>query len=229
MVKIKNILLCLVASCISDLSVHAVPRSLAYKFESASVLPLCVHHGKKYVILGRETKGRYAGSYDNFGGGREAGEDNHVLTAAREFFEEAILLLTVGFTLKDVEHYLDITKTNNTEIIIAYNESFTYIIDFNNYKKKILKNFHKALQETTDPHSLEKDRIALILWEDLERAIQTNRMSISALELDPITLQLVATTIQLRPYLMRQLKPFFMNQAYRQEMNHKMRFYDQYE
>ncbi len=225
MLKIKNILLCLVASCISEAFLYAAPRSIAYTFHSASVLPLCFHHEKKYVILGRETKGRHKGSYDNFGGGREPGEESPLLTAAREFFEEANLLLTVGFTLKDVENYLDITRTH-VEIILAYNKSFTYITDFQNYKKKLLKNFHKALQETTDPHFLEKDRIALVLWEDLERAVQNNRISLPALELDPITLQLIVTTIQLRPGLVHQLKPFFMNQAYRQEMNHKIRFYD---
>lgn len=226
MLKIKNILLCLIAFCISDLSLRAAPRSIAYTFKSASVLPLCFHHGKKYVILGRETKGRYKGSYDNFGGGREPGENYPIETAAREFFEEANLLLTVGFTLQDIENYLDITRTHNVEVILAYNESFTYIIDFQNYKKKFLKNFHKALQETTDPHFLEKDRIALVRWEDLERAVQNNLASIPALELEPSTLQLIATTITLRPYLVRQLKPFFMNHAYRQEMNHKIRFYD---
>jgi hypothetical protein len=208
------------------ISIQAAPRSLTYAFQSASVLPTCFHHGKKYVILGRETKGRYAGSYDNFGGGREPGEDYALLTAAREFFEEANLLLTTGLTLKDVEHYLDITRTNNTYLVFLFDESFTYITDFNSYKKKLIKNFYNARQETTDPHFLEKDRIALVVWEDLESTIQHNRISLPALEVEPLTLQLIPTTIQLRPGLIHQLKPFFMNEPYRQEVNPKMRFYD---
>ncbi len=210
--------------------VHSCPRLSEYSFTSASVLPFCFYEEEKYVILGREIGGRSRGKYDDFGGGRERREYHPLFTAAREFFEEAILLLTLGLTLEEIRRYIDPNGPSHTTVVIAHDDNVTYVTNFKRYTHKLLKNFYRACAQTTDTHSQEKDRIALVQWKALKELIQDNPsnidLQIAALEVDPITTQLVPTIIRLRTSFVRKLRPFFMHKPYTSGINKKIRFYE---
>lgn len=218
--------LCFAAST----NICAAPRLSAYNYGSASVLPVCRHHSGKHIILGREAFGKSRGTYDDFGGSRDKGEDHPVITAAREFFEEAIVALSIKLSLGETQNYIDIAKTSNTTNIIAHARSVTYITNFNRYKKLFLNNFYKARKQATDWHCKEKDRIALAKWDILKKTINDNPsntgLQIEALEVDPLKQLLNKKTITLRPFFVKKLRPFFMDKQYRQGLDKKIRFYN---
>lgn len=202
-------------------------------YQSASVLPVITFNNHKSVILSQEAFGASRGTYDDFSGGKDRGETHPLITAAREFYEEAILKATTGLTLAQVTDYIDISKTNNTECIVSYSHrrgrNVTYITNFDMYKTMFLNNFYQARKNTTDYHSKEKDRIALVKWSDLEKTFAINKgnknVTVEALELDPTTKTYHPARILLRPYFIKKLRPFFLNQPYTQGLNKKIRFY----
>src|SRR5688572_1674937 len=76
----------------------AKPRASSQKpllttvhFTTACGLPFFVQNGNYYFILSREAGGHDKGTFDDFGGKRDPGEDHPIISAAREFWEEAIL------------------------------------------------------------------------------------------------------------------------------------------
>jgi len=204
-------------------------RLSAYNYGSASVLPVCRYHSADCVILSREVFGSSKGTYDDFGGGRDKGEKHPLITASREFFEEAILALSLGWTLAEVQNYIDIAKTGNTTHIIVHARNVTYIINFDRYTKKFLNNFYKARKQAKDPVWKEKDRVALVKWETLRKAINNYKrntgLQLEAQEIDPITLQPHTKTITLRPSFVKKVRSFFMNKPYQEGMDKKIRFY----
>lgn len=128
-----------------------------FKFGAASVLPFYIKDQIKYVILSSEQRGDHKGTYDDFSGSRDAGENHPIITAAREFHEEAMLEGTTGLTLEETINYIDIEQTNNTEYIIAYTTPtnkgrVTYIVDFNDYAEALINNFYSALTKHISDH-----------------------------------------------------------------------------
>jgi hypothetical protein len=193
-------------------------------------------NGTKYLILSREAHGNDRETYDDFGGKRDYdfGESEnkpepYYFTAAREFFEEAILELSTGLSLPDTLNFIDI-KSNNTEYIIVFSSNIAYIVDFSIYKDKFFKNFYTAFNTTKNRHSKEKDRIALVKWDLLKNTIKNNKfntgITIQALVLDPQSLKWNNEPITLRGFFVKKFRPFFTNAPYQPGANKKIRFYD---
>lgn len=210
------------------------PNLSDFNFTSASVLPFFTYRNTKYVIVAREAHESSRGTYDDFGGGREENENHPLITAAREFFEEAILQLTIGLTIEEIQNYINNTK--NIIHIIAYSrhenkKSVTYIIRFDDYKSQLLNNFYTALQQTTQEPYKEKDRIAIIKWNTLKRTMRrskdTKDVKVKACELHPKTGILNEKYITLRSCFVKKLRPFFLHTYYKRGLDKKTRFYNQ--
>jgi 8-oxo-dGTP pyrophosphatase MutT (NUDIX family) len=203
-----------------------------FNFTSASVLPFFTYRNTKYVILAREAHGSSRGTYDDFGGGREENENHPLITATREFFEEAILQLTIGLTIEEAQIYINNTK--NIIHIIAYSrhgnkKNITYIIRFDDYKDQLLNNFYTALKQVIEDPYKEKDRIAIVKWNTLKRAMRrskdTKDVKVKACERHPKTGILNEKYIILRSCFVKKLRPFFLHTHYKRGLNKKMRFF----
>lgn len=222
---------------VNDLSLNTKPILSDFDFQSASVLPTYYEHGQKYAILSREKYGRDAGTYDDFGGKRDEGENHPIITAAREFHEEAIIEDIIGLSLGETRDYIDIQTSKNTQFIIANTtprgaKNVTYITSFKRYKNKFIKNFYYAAKHATKPENREKDRIALVKWSDLKDAIVSQPHTkapvyVQACVINPHTNEHENECILLRPYLVIKLKAFFSNASYVEGKSKKIRFYAQ--
>ncbi|HJZ23432.1 MAG TPA: NUDIX hydrolase [Candidatus Babeliales bacterium] len=235
MLKKQSILLplALLLGLTSCVNTNADSRLSSYAYRSASVLPVVTYDNDAYVILSREAFGKSRGTYDDFGGSRDKGEGHPVITAAREFYEEAILGETIGLTIAEVQDYIDINTTNNTGYIVAHSQgrakNVTYITDFDCYKTKFLDSFYQARHNATDVHLKEKDRIAVVKWTVLEETFaqskKVNDLTIKAFVLSPKTKTYHPAHIKLRPYFVKKLRPFFVGEPYTQGLSKKIRFY----
>lgn len=119
----------------------------------------------------------------------------------------------------------------------------TYIVNFNKYKTKLFNNFYDAREQEIARYNAantpgkyrvttEKDRLAKVRWKDLEKAIVNQKhtndlVTVSAYVLDPQTNRFNKETITLRPILVITLRPFFLNRAWEQGENEKIRYYDE--
>lgn len=203
------------------------PRLSTSNFSTACGLPFFVHSdGKKYFILSREAGGSDKGTYDDFGGKRDPGENHPIISAAREFWEEAILTC-VGFSLPDTQKFIDPTS-GNTLFVNAFGQSVTYVVDFSRYKDAFFKNFYAARKKARG-HFREKDRIAIIEWDMLKATIAQSKelagIKIKAAILNPDDLKWYQETITLRPYFVKKMRSFFTDSSYVQGENEKIRFY----
>ena len=208
-----------------------------FDFNSASVIPLFINkNGIKYLILGREAHGNSKGTYDDFGGARDlVGPQNNqrrephpVITAAREFFEEAILMLSINFSVEKIQDFIDL-KNTHTECVIACERNVTYITDFTSYAGTFFANFYTALATTTSHHSQEKDRIAIVEWDVLKTAVNNNisntGLVVDALVLNPLDQNWSGEKITLRGFFVKKLRPFWMDKPYQEGLNPKIHFY----
>jgi 8-oxo-dGTP pyrophosphatase MutT (NUDIX family) len=210
---------------------QGVPALSEYLFGAGSVLFVFIdRNGKTYAILTREAHGSAKGTYDDFGGKRDAGEKHPLITAKRECFEEAILDLTIKFTEKDTLAFIDLPG-QNTQYIIAHARNVGYITDFSAHADRFFDNFYNALAKTTSSHSREKDKLAVVAWDTLQNTIsQTTHdsgITVPALVLDQHTNEWCEELIPLRGFFVKKYRPFFMNQAYQAGKVKKIRFYDQ--
>lgn len=211
------------------------PALSDFKYGSASVLPFYNTRRTKYVILSREKWGRDAGTYDDFGGKRDKGENDPVESAAREFWEEAILDRTVGLSLMQTQNFIDITKSRNAHYVIANTtrrgaKNVTYITNFNKYKTQFISNFYKARRNSLKIENKEKDRIAIVKWQDLKDAIvshqhKSHSVYVTASVINPITNKGEEQKILLRPYLVVKLRQFFRDQPHVSGKNRRIHFY----
>lgn len=225
-----------------------------YNYKSASVLPTFMHRNVKYAILSREAFGiSKKHTYDDFSGGRDAGEMDPTLSAAREFHEEGALEEALGWSLSETKNFIDLNK-ENTHVVVAYSKdknictpqsrdirNVTYITNFSAYSTELFDNFYDALAReearydalgTPGKHRVttEKDRIAKVKWNDLKRAIikqkdTSNPIYVRASVMDPQTRRFRKERITLRPFLAMKLRSFFLDQPYEQSENDKIRFY----
>ena len=224
--------------------------------QSASVLPVYTRNLKKYVILTREAMGsplQYGGkrfTYDDFGGGCEKEDDDALVSAVREFYEEGNLKQSLGWTL---DQTIKIVRDNILEIIVYQQEedknipktesekkfgktsikNVTYIVNFDKYADKLFKNFYPALERERErlkksgkknidkSVTLEKDKIAAFLWEDLEGAIAyhkiisgANPVKVRALVVDEKTKKFKEETVVLRPFFPIKFRSYFMHMPY---------------
>ena len=208
-----------------------------FNFTSASVLPVFTYNNTQYIILARESEGNSRGMYDDFGGGREKNETHPLLTAAREFFEEGILHITTGLTLEQVQNYIDINRAHNTVYIICYSrhqnkKKVTYVVKFDRYKDDLLYNFYHALKQVTESCYKEKDRIAIVKWDIIKKAIKHNKdsknITVKACVVHPKMGVLTKKYIKLRSSFVKKLRFFFLNKPYKR-LHKKIRLYDQEE
>lgn len=222
---------------------------------SAAVLPTFTQRNIKWAILSREGYGSSKHTYDSFSGGKDKGETHPIQTAAHEFLQEAILELVLNWNLEDVEIFIN-PKNENTWVVVAYERAATqgmqknrairnatYIVNFNKHKTKLFNRFYDAREQEIARYdaaytpnryrvTTEKDHLAKVRWSALEKAIvnQQNKndpVTVSAYVLDPKTRKFNKEIITLRPILVTTLRPFFLNRAWEQGENEKIRYYDE--
>lgn len=216
------------------------PSLSNFQYKCASVLPYTkFESGKKYFVLAREAFGSAQGTWDAFGGARDANEVHPVQTACREFCEESINLFNPQ---GGVEKYIDV-DSGNTKQIIANNKCksvvyFTYLSKED--ARRISYGFQKARSNAKKFEFREKDAIAYVLWDDLEVAIanapRNNQGSlilpikVNAIVFDPTISKDPAKSkikklINLRPFFVSTVQPFFQNKNFTQGKHKAITFY----
>lgn len=198
----------------------------------ASVLPFMMdNEGKKWVILGRNTKGG-----ENGNGGQEGTYNDFCyedfltsdvfngkpgLSAAKSFCKLGMLKDTVGLSEHDISEYIDLNN-KNTEVIVACGEKgymkpvqrtylLTYITNFSPHINQFVKNFYKVRASKGEPMESAKDRLAWVLWTDLEKAASEGDyvVLVQAGVIDPASGNRNQETIVLSPAFAGSMKLFF--------------------
>lgn len=211
-------------------------------FKAAAVLPFTRWKSKKnggnaYFLLSREKNGRDAGTYDTWGGKRDAGEKHPVVTAGREFAEEALFILG---SPGSITNYIDL-KNNHTKYVICRNSKqyVTYITKYSTFDlEKLAKEFYRKMNHQQTKVKSEKDALRWVKWADLEKAIANSTpgqfpVTVKAAKVNKKTGRLlkdkngktVTEIITLRPILVSMMRPLFTHQQYIQGKNAKIRFY----
>jgi len=221
-------------------NVPTAPRLSEFDFGAGSVLPTFINqNGTRYLILSREANnGADTGTYDDFGGKRDKiGPKNNqkkeahpVITASREFFEEAILSLSIGMSLPDTKKFIDVDNIYTEYVIACANVKYViYITDFTKYADTFFANFYDAFNTTTSHHSKEKDRIAIVEWDALKTVVNNAPFNtgvvMDALVLNPLDQKWYTEKITLRPIFVKKLRPFWMDKPYQQGLSSKIHFY----
>lgn len=229
MIKNKYLVpLLLLFPIISSTITSAQPLRLStFNFSTACGLPFFMHQGARYFILSREAGGSDKGTYDDFGGKRDPGENHPIISAAREFWEEAILTC-VGFSSPEATQRFIDPASNNTFFVLAFGQSATYIVDFSQYKDAFFNNFYKARAKARG-HFREKDSLAIVEEGILKGIIAESKdlvgVKIVAAVLNPKDLKWYKEEITLRPYFVKKMRPFSMGSGYAQGEHEKIRFY----
>lgn len=119
------------------------------QWKSASIIPICSHNGKRFMLLGRESAGysERSKNWDTFGGGREEIDKSPKDTAIREFDEETMgvfgstdyireKLHKVHVHIKNTMHYVYILQIPYDPIIVeTYNRILSKMRDCFRTKK----------------------------------------------------------------------------------------------
>jgi hypothetical protein len=233
-VSLQIITMVLMVSAIPSWTMQAPTQSLSqYNYKAASVLPATYFKGSKYVILGRESGGSDQGTYDDFGGKRDANENHPITTATREFFEEGILQETLSMDLVRLKDKIDLSSpTNTTQVIVVNQNAVTYIVDFASADiVSFRKKFHDAFARQWSHKYKEKDRIATVRWDRLESAIRGSKsntgVQVQARLIDSKTGQEEnqRSSIMLRPFFVKKLRPYIENSSYQAGKSSKIHFY----
>lgn len=240
--KKLSLLLLLFLSSLSLSSLYGMEgKTLSeIKCSGASVLPTYRDaNGVKRVILARENiEGRSCdkGTWDDFSGKAERCDKHPVISASREFWEEAILDGTIGLTPEDTSSYID-EDNSFTEHIVVYQNThkgrtatnIVYITGFTPYAQQLLSNFYSARNQTLRRSSREKDRIGTISWDDLKNTIANAKrgtpVEVMLSVVDPVSGETVEEMGTLRPIFAAKLKLFFQGRNFYQGAHSKVRFY----
>jgi hypothetical protein len=137
----------------------------------AGILPTAIHKGKRYYLIGRESKFPESGLYADFGGHKDKGE-SILNTAIREGFEETIGIIgdkkKIGSLIKN-KLYKKIKINNDALYIIKikYDKDLPKKFD-NKYKTlcNFLKKSPKNIQNKFEIY-IEKDKIKWVTKEQL--------------------------------------------------------------
>jgi hypothetical protein len=202
-----------------------------FDFNSASVLIYHKEGNTGYYTLTSEAAGRDKGTFDDFGGKRDKGENHPIVTAAREFHEEAIIGDTLNLNLKSMRRYLN----KNAKHILAYTTKkgsgqVTYVITWSESTyNQWCNSFYQARKNAIDSHNREKNIIADIEENDLKDAIcnqnGTNNITVPALVKDPATGERINQMIILRPFYVMKTRGFMCDEPYVRGVNKKVKFY----
>jgi len=210
-----------------------------FAYQAASVLPVYYNSsGELCVLLAREAVGNDAGTYDDFGGSRDTGENHPVITAAREFYEEINAQNTLGLSCQKAQHYIDLSN-HNTKYVIVYNKTFgrttimvTHITEFSHADiEAVHKKFYSSAAQQKAFCMYEKDTLAAVKWADLKASIAATGNKVNAVmvkaRVDKKGAQPVLQDIELRPIFVRKLQQFFKNAPYQQGDDARVQFYQQ--
>lgn len=152
----------------------------------AGVLPYYEDEkGEKYVLLGREVNS-LSNEWAFFSGGCEASVTDkrsmeHPLDcAAREFYEEAALPITLGWDQAKVKEYI---SKNATEVIARYSRDvkssrplIIYVVKFSKKQiETIINTFQRVFNDSKIEDTFkEKDALAVVKYQDLIDAVKKN-------------------------------------------------------
>jgi len=169
------------------------PKSLADfsatgKPYGAGVMPYYEDEkGGKHVLFGREINSFNKREWAFFSGGSEVSTTEkqmmeHPLDCAtREFYEEAIIGKTLGWSESELKEYI---KKNTTEVIAEYSrfidESRPLIMYVVKFKQKEIETIIKAFKSIFNEKDLdekykEKDALALVEYQNLIDVIKENK------------------------------------------------------
>lgn len=210
------------------------PALSQFRFGGASVLLYTTWPTKPeaYFLLGREAGGRDAGTYDAFGGRRDAGEGHPVVTAARELAEETIDLLGDKGRMMNA---INVDGSQTSNIVANYAKNFVvYVTSFHHSSLEYLaRKFYDARSGARRFKNREKDKLAWVKWSNLAQAIANAQRDQNG-HLLPVTVwaKVVQSDgskrtekITIRPVFVSCMQSYFNNGAYTQGKNHKIRFY----
>lgn len=234
-------------------AMHVVPgqKLTSIQFTGAAVLPITYKENSssdnkvektKYLVVSREAAGWDAGTWDTFGGSRDAHETDPRDTAAREFQEEGITKKTLGLDYAAVRNFIDVSTGNTYMVLAKYMDDngkqgaprfyVLYLTEFPYESiKSFCENFFPARKKAKNPKYREKNGIAMVRWDDLEKAIKDNpsttNIQVPAYEFDPKTKKNKPTEsmINLRPLMVKLLRPYIQGYPCVHGENDKIRFY----
>jgi 8-oxo-dGTP pyrophosphatase MutT (NUDIX family) len=206
------------------------------EYNAAFVAPLSSHEGKLYLLLGRESAGKDAGTYDSFGGSRTSSDKkDHLLTAAREFYEEAILKETLKMAQDKVRDYIALSAghTHYIFIIDHAHKSIRNVLYLTHFTHKLLTTiqdtFAAAYKNAPRGHAFhEKDALAYTSFDEVLEAIASStsdsgiKVSASVTDLQGKRSQQMIT---LRPVLVKVLRGFAQELPYKPGEDSRIRYY----
>lgn len=242
MKKWVGIVLIVAVPSLMGMGIQRGQKLTAIQFTGAAVLPIVHWEKSKCLMVSREAAGWDKGTWDAFGGSRDPHETNPLDTAAREFQEEGITAQTLGFDYVSLRNFIDVSA-GNTQMVLAkymddngtqgtprfyvlYLTEFPYVLI-----KSFCENFFPARKKAKNHKYREKNGIAMVRWDDLERAIKNNpsttNIQVPAYEFDPKTKKNKQTKsmINLRPLIVKLLRPYIQGYPCVQGENDKIRFY----
>lgn len=148
----------------------------AIKHHGASIVPITYIDGQWYAVIGKETRGYW----DDFCGKADTADSNSLYTAAREFYEEALLEETTKITLQTLFTTF-INQEEHIKRIICYANSplyadyfTTYIVEFHpDFIQTVLTQFETARKDPKLPgHKREKTVLGLVRLDLLFNALK---------------------------------------------------------
>lgn len=131
------------------------------EYSGAFVLPYFSENDEYYLILARERLGKSSNKWGLFGGGIDKSDNkNPIITAAREFREEALIKEIFNRNIDDIVEYLtSIYAEKNCGkkpvVVDIGKQLIVFPIEFSLVDaKKMLRSFHPMLNKITKKASL---------------------------------------------------------------------------
>lgn len=220
-------------------SAHQQHSLSDFAYGAAWVLPFTSHMIEdtktECIVLGKEAFGGDTDTYDAFGGKKDPSDEKQCLvTAAREFAEEAIARLTCDMSIDEVKKHIDLDSDHTTAILAIHDLKYkartvTYLTRFSHESiVKLVTNFPEARAKVHDHAEREKDAIALVTLSDFEAAVKASagnsRITVSAKVWDDKG-NVSQETITLRPIFVRLMRSYIENKPFEHGEDERIRFY----